>query len=455
MPSNLNTPFDIYQKVHFIGIGGIGISALARILQQLGHQVTGSDQSKSNNTVSLEKEGIKVHYSHSKEHLDQDCQLVIHTIAIPENNPELLAAKERNCQILTYPQALGLLTKKLFTIAISGTHGKTTTTAMTGLALLDAQIDPSIIVGSLIPQLDNKNERVGHTKYLVIEACEYQESFLHYHPDILVLNNIDPEHFDYFKNEKNYLDAFHKYLQCLKPNGIAIVNGDDQNVKTLIKNNPQIKFIKFGNNPDNDFILNKNFINNKYQLNLLIPGNHNLLNATAAFAVSQTIGLNPEKTLASLNNYQGANRRFELKGQIMNKDIIDDYGHTPTEIQATLQAVKQKYGENSKILCIFQPHQYSRTFLFLEEFSKSFNHCHRVFIPNIYASRDSKEDIEKINVQALVDKINTVKNDLAVNTLSFENTLDLTKKSISEFDVVLIIGAGDITKLADQLSNFN
>ncbi|MCC7432368.1 UDP-N-acetylmuramate--L-alanine ligase, partial [Candidatus Peregrinibacteria bacterium] len=186
MPSNLNTSLDLYQKVHFIGIGGIGISALARILYQLGDQVSGSDQSKSNNTISLEKEGINVYYSHAKENLDKDCQLVIHTIAIPEDNPELLAAKEQKCQILTYPQALGLLTEKLFTIAISGTHGKTTTTAMTGLTMLENETDPSIIVGSLIPQLDNKNERVGHSKYLVVEACEYQESFLNYHPDILV-----------------------------------------------------------------------------------------------------------------------------------------------------------------------------------------------------------------------------------------------------------------------------
>lgn len=451
MPNNLNTPFSIYQKIHFIGIGGIGISALARILKQNNHQISGSDQYSSENTKQLIDEGIKVKIGHSLENIPKDCDLVIYTIAIPESNSELIQAKKMNCTILTYPEAIGLLTKQMFTIAISGTHGKTTTTAMTGMALVDLGFDPTIIVGSLIPQLNNKNERIGNSNILVLEACEYQESFLNYHPDIILLNNIDPEHFDYFKNEKNYLNAFKNYIKKLKPNGKLIVNGDDQNVKSVIKDFPG-KIISFGQKTDNDFILKQKTINNRYNLSLKIPGQHNLLNATAAFSILSELNASQEKITPSLNNYLGANRRFEIKSTFQGKDIIDDYGHTPTEISATLKAVKEKYGADARILCIFQPHQYSRTRIFLNEFSHCFNDCFKVLIPNIYESRDSEEDKKSISVDILVASINKNCAGLSENSQNFENTIITINKYIEQADVIIFIGAGDITKLASRYS---
>lgn len=449
-------PFEIYQKIHFIGIGGIGISALARLLKHKNHQISGSDQIQTHNSDLLIEEGIKVVFNQSKNSLPTDAQLIIHTTAIPADNPELIEANKRKIPIFTYPQAIGKLTDTMETLSVCGTHGKTTITAMLGLGLISLQKDPTVIVGSLVKSLNNSNLSIGKSKLLILESCEYQEAFLNYNPKIILINNIDPEHMDYFHTAENYLNAFRKFIKKLPKGGILIANGDDQNVRLLLQEaTPELEIITFGTKVSNDFQLIGNKVKTpqeqEIQLNLKVPGDHNLLNATACIATCQALNIDPLSIVPYLENFDGTARRLELKGKIKGLPVIDDYGHTPTEIRATLQALKSKYGKNSRILCIFQPHQYSRTYYFLDEFSKSFNDASKVLIPNIYRSRDSAEDIAKINVDMLVKAINCHQADSAINTLDFPNTLETLKTYLKDIDVIITMGAGDINCISSDI----
>ncbi len=451
--------FNLYQNIHFIGIGGIGISALARLLARTGHQVSGSDQNHSKNTDLLVSEGISVKIGHQAGYIPDDATLVIHTTAIPPENEELRAARDKQIKVLSYPQAVGLLTQNFTTICVCGTHGKTTTTAMLGLALKNNNFSPTVIVGSIVKEFDNKNELFGNSDYLVLESCEYQEAFLNYSPKIIILNNIDPEHLDYFGTAEAYFEAFHKFLNRLPSEGVLIANGDDVNVtKLLEKQDYPFQIIKFGQDDNNDFHLSKNaleYAGASHPLNLSIPGKHNQYNAAAAVAAAAQLGLPVETALQSICEFQGAGRRFEIKAKVGKTTIIDDYGHAPAEIQATLQATRDSFGPQAKILAVFQPHQYSRTYHFLKEFGESFSNCDKVYIPNIYKSRDSVEDIARVGVDDLVDSINSNTPDRAENTHNFSETLNRIHEKLSEYDVVITIGAGDITRLSDDLANLN
>lgn len=452
-------PFEIYQKIHFIGIGGIGISALARLLKQKKHLVSGSDQTRSHNVDLLSAEGINISIGHTSSSLPKDSQLVIYTSAIPEDNPELQMATQLSLPTLTYPQAIGQLTTSYSTISVCGTHGKTTITALLGHILLNMKLDPTIIVGSLVKDFSNSNVIVGNSNLLLLESCEYKEAFLKYSPQIIILNNIDPEHLDYFKNKTNYINAFRKFIGKLPKNGILIANTDDKNIKLLINEKKYLfKIVTFGTKKQktsNHFQLNQDQLilpdGHSLKLEPSIPGKHNLMNSSAVLATCHALDLDVTVAGKYLKNYQGAARRLELKGHFHNKPVIDDYGHAPAEIRATLSALKSKYGPNTKILCIFQPHQYSRTHLFLNEFAESFTDAAKVFIPNIYRSRDTAEDMAKVNVDILVEAINQRKPAVAINTHDFLNTLDLVNKHHNQFDLILTIGAGDITRLAMEI----
>ena len=455
MPLTNQDSFEVYPNIYFIGIGGIGISALARILKAKGHNVSGSDSSQNLNTDLLEKEGIKVNHDQKAENLPSELNLVVYTKAIPPTNPEFLEAQKRSLKMMSYPEAVGLLSKLYKTICLSGTHGKTTTTALLGLALEANNQDPTVIVGSLIKEFGNKNEKLGLGNLLVLESCEYQDSFLNYHPEILVINNVDPEHLDYFGNEENYINSFKKFIGNLKTGGHLIVNGDDQNLRKIVDELENIQITTFGEGHDNDYQISGHKIAKKgapyCEINLSIPGKHNVRNATVSIIISDLLGLDLNKTIDSLNKFSGANRRFEIKGKIGKTTVIDDYGHTPAEIQATLEGTREKFGDAAKILCIFQPHQYSRTHLFLNDFAQSFKLANKVFIPNIYRSRDTEEDLQKVSPLILVNAINSTQANSAEYTENFETTLAKISASINDYDIVMTIGAGDITKLSDQI----
>jgi len=431
----------IKQSIHFIGIGGIGISGLAKIYLEQGHKISGSDLTQSEITDDLGKMGGRIQIGeHKKENLPNDADRVIYNLAISEDNPELKEA--RACCVIcqTYPEALGELTKKYFTIAISGTHGKTTTTGMIVLILLRNGFDPTVIIGSKLKELGNSNARLGKSKYLVIEADEYKRAFLNYHPDIAVITNIEADHLDYYQDLEDVRNAFWEFISLLSENGVLVANGEIVKLLNcyIVKN--KIKCVNYEKWPQQ-----------KIAKILKIPGSHNIQNALAAFAVGKSLGIKKENILASLANYHGAWRRFEIKYD-KGVTVIDDYGHHPTEISATLKAAREKYGAR-RIWCVFQPHQIARTEKLFDGFAKAFGDADKIIITKIFgvAGRDSvSQQARVLPSQGLVKSLKKQKKD-AVYLESFEEIIDYLLREARKGDVILIMGAGDINALTPLL----
>lgn len=434
-------------KIHFIGIGGIGVSALARYYLKKGYQVSGSDLVSSEITDSLKNLGAKIFIGkHKAEHLTPNLEQIIHSPAISSDNPELKKAKELGIKCLSYPEALGELTKVHFTIAIAGTHGKSTTTAMIGLLLTKAGLDPTVIVGTKLKEFDNSNCRVGKSKYLVIEADEHFSSFLNYWPKIIVLTTIDKDHLDFYKNFNNILKTFKKFINRLPKNGFLIINEDDINISKLKIQNSKLKFrIK-------NYSL-KQLEVKKIRKILKIPGEHNVANALAALTTARILKIPDKISFKVLSEYHGSWRRFEeknLKIKNLKIKIISDYAHHPTEIKVTLKAAREKYPKR-RIWCIFQPHQYQRTYYLFNDFVKVFqealikNWIQKLILTDIYnvAGREEKEIKEKINSKKLIEEINRTE----TIYLEKEKIISYLKKNLKGREVVIIMGAGDIYNL--------
>lgn len=397
--------------MHFIGIGGIGTSALARIFNQKGHRVTGSDTEDSKLLIDMRKEGIKVKIGHVKENLPKKCDLVIYSEAIPGTNVELKLAKTKGIQCKTYFEALGELSKNYRTIAVCGAHGKTTVTAMTAKMLLDTKSDPTVAIGTKMKELGNKNYRLGKSEWFVVEACEYRRSFLHLHPEIILLTNIEYEHPDYYKDFEDYKKAFDEFIGLLQKGG------------KLITASPKVQF------------------------ELRVPGEFNKENAGLVMELAEYLGIDKNAAQKSLQEFNGSWRRFEMKGKLGNTIVIDDYGHHPTEVRSTLHAAREKWPK-AKILVIFQPHQYSRTYKLLKDFTVAFKEVDKVIIPNIYKARDSKKSIDQINPEKLAMAINKVSNNAEAGG-GLEKVRKKFKKEASKFDVVIVMGAGDVWKVIE------
>lgn len=378
-------------KIHFVGIGGIGVSALAQYYLLNGHSVSGEDVvSKGEIIEKLKEMGVNISKVDS-------CDLVIYSPAVNRNQIKIKAPK-----IMSYPEALGEISKEYFTIAISGTHGKSTTTAMLSLILIEAGLDPTVIVGTKLKEFNGSNFRMGHSQYLIIEACEHEASFLNYHPDIGVVLNIEADHLDYYQNIEKIREAFATF---------------ESQSKKVIKNVPIIDDLKMN-----------------------VPGLHNKLNASFAVAVAREIGISDEISFRAISKFSGTWRRFD-EHIYNNLIVIDDYAHHPTEILATIKSVREKY-PGKKIYCFFQPHQHQRTFLLLNDFIDAFNQSLKIvdklFLIDIYdvCGRESK-DI-KINSQEIAKM---------VEGLEYIRKEDVSKK-INEADVVIFMGAGDIYNLS-------
>jgi UDP-N-acetylmuramate--alanine ligase len=431
-------------KIHLIGIGGIGVSALAQYYLSQGHEVTGSDLTMSEITNYLEKLGVKITKNKSLPakipHKMPD--LVVYSPAVKKTNPELAFYLKKKIKCLSYPEALGGLTKNYFTIAISGAHGKSTTTAMLGLILIKAKFDPTIIVGTKLKEFGGANFRPGKSKYLVIEACEYDSSFLHYVPQMVVVTNIDKEHLDYFKNLKNVIAAFKDFIARLPDSGALIANGDDKNMQKILLDKKfqakkQFKISSF-RIKSKEADIAKNILN--------VPGIHNVYNALAALTAAKELKIDDDIILKALSEYKGSWRRFEEKEKVINGKkvkIINDYGHHPTEIEATFEAARQKYPDK-KIWCVFQPHQHQRTFNLFNDFVKAFRTAliDNILILDIYdvAGRETKKIKRKVSSKTLVKKINKK----SVSYASMALAEKRVKKNIKSGDVLIIMGAGDI-----------
>ena len=432
-------------KIHLIGIGGIGVSALAQYYLSKGHIVSGSDLTSSEITELLKEKGIKIIIGpHSENNLSNDANLVIYSPAVRPDNPEYKKAKELNIKLQSYPEALGDLTKQYFTIAVSGTHGKSTTTAMIALVLTKAGLDPTVIVGTKLKEFEGSNFRAGSSKVLVIEADEHFASFLNYWPKIIVLTNIEKEHLDFYKNLNNIKKTYKEYLSHLGDDGILVANKEDKNINKIAKKGKQ----------EAVFYSIKQKESKRLKRILKVPGKHNVYNALAVLAIARILGVPDKMSFDTLSKYRGAWRRFDIKqGKAGNKKItvISDYGHHPTEVLATLKATREKYPKK-KIWCVFQPHQYQRTYYLFSDFVKVFSRAagriDNIIITDIYdvAGRETKKINAEVSSEKLVQKID--KNN--VKYFLLRDIEKYIKDTIKSGNVLIIMGAGDIYKLAEK-----
>ncbi len=448
-----------------IGILGSGMSGLAGILNNSGVTVSGSDAVLSIKAKQLIKSGVKIFEGIHPEKITSKISFVIASLAVGEDHPEKIAARALNIPVITYPEAVGILTKELRTISICGTHGKTTTTSMIAKVLLENKFDPTILVGSDLHELDGANFHSGSQNLFVLESCEYKKAFMNYSPSIIVLNNLDPDHLDYFKNYENYFNAFIEFCEKLPNDGFIFANIDDEDVHMVVQDMqkrgfPSYNTFTYSANKyqTSDFYLKDSAVFQKGiqvgQLNLSIPGAHNRSNALAAFSVCRTLGIKADGIITSLNNYKGAARRFELVGTFKNGavecDVIDDYGHHPEEIKATLQAAREKYGEKAHICVVFQPHQFSRTRLLFDEFVEALSSANTVIIPNIYEARDTEEDKKAVSAEKLVAALNKAGTN-AIHSVDFEGAEKYILEHSKKFDLIITMGAGTVWKVAKSL----
>ena len=448
-----------YKHIHLIGIGGVSMSGIAEILHACGFIVTGSDASQSENTDRLIKNHIPVKIGHDLENLEK-ANLVVYSAAIKKDDVELVKAKELNIPIIERGTFLGILTKSFKnTICISGTHGKTTTTSMVSLCFLEAGRDPSIQVGAYLKQLD-ANYRVGKSDYFIIEACEYVESYLKLFPKTEVILNIDNDHLDYFGSLENIITSFSNYIKLLPENGLLVINWDDDNCRKIAKYT-NAKVLTYGIKNENANFVARNisfnsngfptfdvYYNNTFYktITLSIPGIHNVMNALACIAVCFNYGLEKEDIKNALLKYTGAHRRFEFKGSFNDVNVYDDYGHHPTEIVATAEALKQKKYNESWV--IFQPHTYSRTKNLLDDFAKALINFDNIIITDIYAARES--NTYNISSKDLVDRIKLLGRK-AVYIQDFEEIVKYVKGNAKPGDIVLTLGAGTVTNIGPMI----
>ena len=472
----MNKDFDALKnihKIHMIGIGGVSMSGIALILKKDGFEVSGSDKNYGDMIDILEKNDIHV-YIGSNADLVKDADIVVYTSAINQHDPEFVRAKSLG--IPTYERAkfLGLLLNSYKRpICICGTHGKTTTTSMISSIFIDANMDPNVQVGSKYEKLNNSNYRLGNSEYFILEACEYVDSFLNFPHHCATVLNIEAEHLDYFSDIEDIKKSFKKFILMLPENGILVINQDDTHCMEVLDDciddlqKKSVRIFKFSLSDPDAYIYAKNFSCNikgfysfdvtdprngkTYNFYLTVPGIHNVYDALAAITTSLAYGIKFEDMQKSLSKFCGAKRRFEFKKTIApNVELYDDYAHHPTEIKATLAAAKQK--EHNKIIAAFQPHTFSRTKELLTDFSHAFKDADVVLLMDIYAAREKDDGtISSRDIEKLINK----ENKKAIYTQNLEKTAQKIKEIIEPGDIVLSIGAGTITHLADYFDDIS
>ncbi|KKP91716.1 MAG: UDP-N-acetylmuramate-L-alanine ligase [Parcubacteria group bacterium GW2011_GWA2_36_10] len=446
------------EKVYLAGIGGIGLSAIAYYFLSQGKIVEGSDTTKSEVTKRLEDKGVFIHYKQKADNLNNSFSLFVYTSALPEDHPELVAAKNLNIPTLSYFQFLGFLSKHYKTIAVTGTNGKTTTTALLGLILEKAGLDPTVIVGSLVPNWKS-NFRFGKSDILVVEACEWQAHMLELSPQTIILTNVAEDHLDFYKDLTDIQNHFQQFIDKLPADGVFIQNKDDHNSQ-IIKFSG--KTLTFGQDKRADYAFQDLVIKDGQQIFdvihqeqknnfiLNIPGLYNVYNAMAALVAADILGVNQHQIWNALHDFASTWRRFEKVGLYKSNIVISDYAHHPDAVQGLLKAAHDFY-PHKKIIAIFQPHHHNRTLTLLDEFAKSFILADQVIISEIYRvqGREDKE-YEQVNSQDLLNKMNHPQKYYAANLDEVKNVL----RDLNPMDAVLLfIGAGDIDNLARELVN--
>ncbi|MCR4832048.1 MAG: UDP-N-acetylmuramate--L-alanine ligase [Butyrivibrio sp.] len=456
-----NVEFNKPAHIYFIGIGGISMSGLAHILEDKGFKISGSDAKESAMTKALEDMGIKVFYGQKKENLDAcgDIDAVVYTAAVHPDNPEFIAAKEKNIPLLTRAELLGQIMKEYeLPVAISGTHGKTTTTSMISKVLLEANMDPTLSIGGIFKDIGG-NIRVGQSKYFVTEACEYTNSFLSFFPKVSIVLDIDADHLDFFKDLDDIRNSFKKFCKLLPDDGTLIINSDIDNMEEITEG-LSCNIITYGSKDSSDYypsditydeLANASFtINRKnkapIQIKLSVPGEHNVYNAIAAVAACDLMGVDPEYMIKALREFTGTNRRFEHKGVVDGVTIVDDYAHHPTEIKATLSAA-QNYPHKT-LWCVFQPHTYTRTKALMHEFAEALSLADKVVLADIYAARET--DHLGISSRTLQEEIKSLGHDCYYFP-SFEEIEKFLLQNCTKDDLLITMGAGDVVKIGENL----
>lgn len=447
-----------YKLIHFIGIGGISMSGIAEILKSKGYIISGSDSLESDATKHLKKIGIDVSIGHNKDNIPMGCNLVVYTAAVSKDNCEIIEAEARGIKTVERAVLLGLLMQEYkYPICISGTHGKTTTTSMVSEIFLAEDVSPTIMVGGILPSI-NGNFKAGKDKYFIAESCEYCDSFLSFFPHSAIILNIDHDHTDYFKTIDDVYKSFNKFAKLIPSDGFIVVNADIPRLGELLEGT-HCTVITYGENgdisPDNirfdengcaeyDISLEEE----QFTIKLSVPGVHNVYNSVAAAILASAYGISKESIIKGLENFSGTNRRFEIIGTKNGATIVDDYAHHPTEIKATISSAKAH--NINKLICVFQPHTYSRTKSFLKEFADAFKGADKVIVTDIYAAREpftdevSSEDLVKLMKRAKID---------AVYIKSFEEIADEALSMLSENDMLITIGAGNVNKVGQIIVN--
>ncbi|MBO4748988.1 MAG: UDP-N-acetylmuramate--L-alanine ligase [Lachnospiraceae bacterium] len=464
---DLSNPISIY----FVGIGGVSMSGLAEILADAGFRVSGSDRAPSDLCTKLEEMGIKIYYGQKTENITDDIDCAVLTAAIRPDNPEYMALVEKGIPMLTRGQLLGQLMKNYeLPIAISGTHGKTTTTSMISEILLEGNADPTLSIGGIYPRI-HSNTRVGGRKYFVLEACEYTNSFLSFFPKVSLILNVEEDHLDFFKDLNDIRNSFHRFAQLTPADGCVIINSEIENLDELTAglSCPVITF--FGCRTESDLASRRGaradyapkdvtFDENGFasftvacekkpdrRFTLRVPGIHNVGNALAAIATADLFDIEEETIRKALLSYTGTDRRFEHKGSFQGVTVIDDYAHHPTEIRATLTTALSMQ-KNGRIWCVFQPHTYSRTKAFLGDFARALSLADKVVLADIYAARE--KDNLGISSETLQREIQALGTDCHYFP-SFEKIENFLLENCTKDDMLITMGAGDIYKIGESL----
>ena len=441
------------KHIHFTGIGGVSMSALAMIAKSQGKEVSGSDIRESFITERLKEHGITVAIGHSAENA-AGCDLLVYTAAVKDNNPELVYVKTNDIPHCERAVLLGILMANYpCSVAISGTHGKTTTTGMLASVFMTAKKDPTVLVGAELSAIGG-NYRVGNSEYGVYEACEYCNSFLHFYPQTAVVLNVDEDHLDFFKDLADIQNSFALFTHNITKKGLLVINGDDPNCEPVLRQSP-VPVIRFGLGEDNDCraadicfeqaharftVIYKGDVLG--QVRLRVNGRHNILNALATVAAALHYGLSFEEIALGLAAFTGADRRFQIVGNVGGADIVDDYAHHPTEIASTISAAKD--AGYKKTTVIFQPHTFTRTYYLMDEFAEALKAADQVVLTDIYSARE----INTVGVR-ITDLRDKIPDCLYIS--SFEDIAAWIRQNAAEGECFILMGAGSVNQIAALL----
>ena len=446
-----------FKNIHFIGIGGAGMSGLAYVLVQRGYEVTGSDLASGHMAGALKAAGAKIFIGHKASQIDEAEAVVVST-AIHPDNPELIAAKIKNIPVLHRSDVLAHILNQAKGIAIAGAHGKSTTSAMTAVVLTEAGVDPTVVIGGEVASLHG-NSRNGHSDFVVAEADESDGSFLKFNPYIAVITNIENDHLDHYGTEENIYKAFKQFVDNIQPGGKAVLCMDNSTVRRLSIETDR-EFVTYGLDKQDDYYAEQIvytvggttydlYHKGKFltKVTLAVPGRHNVLNSLGAFAAARIINVPVEKIVQALAGFHGVKRRFETKGKVADVWLVDDYAHHPTEIAVTLKAAKQTGAK--RVVCVFQPHRYTRTKILHQQFCQCFKDCDLLVLTHIFSA--GEEPIPGVSSRELADAVHAATGQDVVYIEDFAKVEEYLQKIAAPGDIIMTMGAGDVYTIGEHV----